>query len=61
MAINASTLSELRTALKASTIVTRDDENYAASLHRWAESAEKPAVSFSLSRNSDAKFVFHFE
>jgi hypothetical protein len=51
--ISASLGEELRNLLKDSTVLTPNSEGYTESLKRWAESAEKPAVSIAPSHSSN--------
>lgn len=43
--IDGAVLSELRSTIKSSTVLSPDSEGYAQSLKRWSESVEKEAVS----------------
>lgn len=44
MASNVELINELRASLKNSKVVTPDSEDYAASIQRWSDVAEKKAV-----------------
>ena len=44
MASNLELIKELRASLKTSRVVTPDSEDYATSIQRWSDVAEKKAV-----------------